>query len=1039
MRKLAVAVFILFVLAVCTFTAHADNPDDPLVVNTNWTIDEESGIGFFNPGIGVDPDPGRPDYIPAYNDYDWMYTDNKAVRHSTLQGLLASWNAYCQPEIEGVDVLNRIEDLQTGINRIQIVVNHVVLEGLDRIPTNSMFTIIFPPYFSVDAQNRYPVSISATGYGSLGLNESIFVDLPLDLIKVKEAYLFDENNRGIVGVRWNTGGYLSMGVNDDARYALNEMFQLLHNQYGCDKHKIVASGASRAGFAALTIAQNVTPQVYDYTCIAVFSRGSALALGKLSEFPVATFPAFASTYNVNVGSGAFRYTYDPPGGMNPDLLIPAFGAETDDGMLLVEKANRMSPDHPDNLQALQGKYVFLAYAAHDAFAPLTHFLDMDNWLSNHGLEHTTFISLQGGHGTTAGDIANTILKDFFDYLLNDENFVPGDYSPPKWKHGLFENGRNYLLDTDITNHGSNTVMVDLDEIPFSLTMPYRLGCDVFGDGTPGVANEPGILILTGRDGKEWEVSVRSRKPDDTYSTPHTWSGTFDQTEGEIIKWWPGRLGWDDFPVTASGTGMVFHPGNDWLEWTVTYDGIDYSSFTNWKLGGQRLADETEILSSQAWSDQMYANYTLEGDGSTAFGVDAIPALPWVDLTCSPVSGTAPVGITCALTAGCYAPVDRTLAYSVDITLADGTVLPAHWEGTMAIGPDESETHFQLYEYYDESCIGVNTYAVTVADVTPAPFNQPPFPPSGLTSSTSSIVTITAPISDPVRQQQWLLNWDPGWTASGGWGFGQPEGLGGANGGPDPDAGWTGNNTYGYNLSGDYPNNLLAEHLTSTVFNCTGLTETRLKFWRWLGVEDPGHDHASVGISADGGPWVTVWENSTEIVDTSWVLMDIDISAVADDRASVRVRWTMGLTDGANTFCGWNIDDVEIWAKQSIVPAIIDDVSCIPSSGTVPFSSHMKYTVSNTCDSHRRVATQVDVDLASGTHISNWKRGYQNISPQTVAITQWNQTLPALGFVIGDNIFTFKSRDVTPPPYNQPPHTPSGSTSSDVCMLTGIAP
>ncbi len=1040
MRRLAVAGFILLTLAVCTFTASADNPDDPFVVNTNWTIsDPETGAGYFNPGYGVDPDPGRVDYIPSYNDYDWMYTDDVGVLNSTLQDILASWEEYCQPEIDGVDVLNRIEDLQMGINRIQIVANHVMLEGSEHLPTKSMFTITFPPYFSIDAANRYPVVMNGAGYGAKGLNDGVFNELPFNLTGVKNAYLFDEDNRGIVYVRWNNGGYHSMGVNDEAREAMNLMIQLLHNTYGCDKDRIIAFGGSRAGFSALTLAQNMVHQTYDYTVIGLFAKISPLALGKLSEVPVATHPAFASTYNINLGPGAFRYDHVPPGGMNPDLLVPAFGPITD-GTPMAQKANQMSPDHSANLQTLQGKYVFISYSSHDCFFPLNHFIDMDNWLSDNGLEHTTFISLQGGHASGVKEVTSAVFKDFVDYVLNDDNFVASDYRPPNWEHGLYENGRNYFLDTDLTYHGTNIVPINLGELPFSLTLPYRLGGNVFGGGALGVANEPGILYLSGAAGKSWEISVRRKEADGTLGEPHSWSGTFDQTETDIIKWWPGRTGWDDFPVYATGTGGVSHPSNDWLEWTVTYDGIDYSNYTNWKLGGERIAMETEITSTQSWTDQLYANFPSgEGDSVTGFGVDSIPALPWVDLSCTPSSGTAPVAITCSLTAGCYAPVDRTLAYSVDVTLADGTELPGHWQGTLEISPDEAKTHVQVYNYEEASCIGVNRYDVLVTDVTPAPFNQPPFPPSGLTGATKSIVNITAPISDPVRQQQWLLGWNPGWTADGGWALGPPQGAGGENGGPDPDSGWTGANTYGYNLAGDYANNLLAEHLTSTSFDCSDSTDTRLKFRRWLGVEDPSHDHASVRVSAAGGPWVTVWENQTEIVDSSWVQMDIDISAVADGRSDVRVRWTMGPTDGANTYCGWNIDDIEIWGKKSIVPTIVDDVSCIPAAGTVPFITHMNYTITNTCDSFRRVATQVDLDLASGKHIANWRRGYQVIQPQQNVVTQWNQTLPALGYVIGDNLFTFMSRDVTPAPYNQPPHAPSGSTNSDKCTVTGAAP
>ena len=155
--------------------------------------------------------------------------------------------------------------------------------------------------------------------------------------------------------------------------------------------------------------------------------------------------------------------------------------------------------------------------------------------------------------------------------------------------------------------------------------------------------------------------------------------------------------------------------------------------------------------------------------------------------------------------------------------------------------------------------------------------------------------------------------NPGWTAEGDWAFGTPTSGGGEYGGPDPTGGYTGSNVYGYNLSGDYANDLPERHLTSTTINCTGLSGVRLKFWRWLGVEQPLYDHAYVRVSNNGSNWTTAWDNTSEIADTSWQEMDLDISAVADGQSTVYLRWTMGATDGGWRYCGWNIDDVQLVA------------------------------------------------------------------------------------------------------------------------------
>jgi C1A family cysteine protease len=167
------------------------------------------------------------------------------------------------------------------------------------------------------------------------------------------------------------------------------------------------------------------------------------------------------------------------------------------------------------------------------------------------------------------------------------------------------------------------------------------------------------------------------------------------------------------------------------------------------------------------------------------------------------------------------------------------------------------------------------------------------------------------VGDATAHQSWSMDVDPGWTTEGEWAFGQPTGGGGDHGWPDPTSGYSGANVYGYNLTGDYPNNLPERHLTTTAIDCTGVHGVRLRFKRWLGVEQPQYDHAWIRVSTDGSTWTEVWTNEAEIADSSWVDVDLDLAGLADDQPTVFVRWTMGTTDGGWTYCGWNIDDVAI--------------------------------------------------------------------------------------------------------------------------------
>lgn len=153
-----------------------------------------------------------------------------------------------------------------------------------------------------------------------------------------------------------------------------------------------------------------------------------------------------------------------------------------------------------------------------------------------------------------------------------------------------------------------------------------------------------------------------------------------------------------------------------------------------------------------------------------------------------------------------------------------------------------------------------------------------------------------------------MDTNPGWTTEGDWAFGQPAGAGG-----DPSSGYDGSYVYGYNLNGQYPNSLPQYALTTTALDFTGMIDTKLRFLRWLGVENSTWDHVYVQVSNDGSGWTTLWSNDGlgSFQESSWVQVEYDISAVADNQPTVYLRWIMGTTDTSITYSGWNIDNVEL--------------------------------------------------------------------------------------------------------------------------------
>lgn len=162
--------------------------------------------------------------------------------------------------------------------------------------------------------------------------------------------------------------------------------------------------------------------------------------------------------------------------------------------------------------------------------------------------------------------------------------------------------------------------------------------------------------------------------------------------------------------------------------------------------------------------------------------------------------------------------------------------------------------------------------------------------------------------------------DPGWAVDNGshdaegWAFGTPTGQGqDSYGDPDPTAGHTGDSVYGVNLDGDAPASASTDELTLTTpaVDLSSATSAQLRYWRWLGVEQPYYDHARIQLSVDNGAsWSTVWENTQTVDDGAWVehVVPLD-SAVGHEK--VRVRWTYGASDSYWQYCGWNIDDVVI--------------------------------------------------------------------------------------------------------------------------------
>jgi len=159
---------------------------------------------------------------------------------------------------------------------------------------------------------------------------------------------------------------------------------------------------------------------------------------------------------------------------------------------------------------------------------------------------------------------------------------------------------------------------------------------------------------------------------------------------------------------------------------------------------------------------------------------------------------------------------------------------------------------------------------------------------------------------------------PGWVSAqiatqNDWQLGIPQGKSGTSLGvawSDPAAAAVGSRAYGNDLgignyNGAYQPNVY-NYLRSPVINCSGKTGVRIRFRRWLTVEEGIYDEA--GLYCNGQ---LVWQNQQNgnHIDTSWQSVEYSVPW-ADNNPSVQFEWRL-VTDGGLNLGGWAIDQVEV--------------------------------------------------------------------------------------------------------------------------------
>ncbi len=194
-----------------------------------------------------------------------------------------------------------------------------------------------------------------------------------------------------------------------------------------------------------------------------------------------------------------------------------------------------------------------------------------------------------------------------------------------------------------------------------------------------------------------------------------------------------------------------------------------------------------------------------------------------------------------------------------------------------------------------------------------------------------------------------LETDPGWARSGEWAYGTPQGGGGVAAGgagyADPRVAATGTKVLGVNLSGNHSVAVTGpDYVTLGPVNLSTVRNTRLRFQQWLNMQPLTFANATIEISTNGTTWQTLFASGySGAADDAWRRMEYEIGPVADQQATVYVRWGHQTLASPTAYSGWNLDDIEILgepvgAALSLTFAASVDENAGPVTATLGIST-----------------------------------------------------------------------------------------------------
>jgi hypothetical protein len=212
-------------------------------------------------------------------------------------------------------------------------------------------------------------------------------------------------------------------------------------------------------------------------------------------------------------------------------------------------------------------------------------------------------------------------------------------------------------------------------------------------------------------------------------------------------------GYPDLVVSCSEEPFAGpHPGGQLADDRYYGDGVvtiysgrgdgTFGHSINLKAGTYPVAIITGDINGDGYPDLVLADRTEDA----TYVVLNLGCTVSTEMTCLPGSGTLPFDSRMRVTfANRYSEQRRRFAARINVRTADNTQIHNWRSGYLNILPAESKT-FQWTQHFPAINMlnGDNRYTLLAEDVTPAPYNQPPYPPSGATDNTHCVVTGIAP-------------------------------------------------------------------------------------------------------------------------------------------------------------------------------------------------------------------------------------------------------------------------------------------------------